>query len=144
MKLKLYNTAHGLIPLYDEDYDEKKRLVLGGTYTASIQLTRNLAFHRKYFAMLKCAWDLQSEAVQKHFRDSFDLFRKTVQIAAGISEPIYIIARREFVEQAKSINFETMSEEEFADTYRAVKEVLFNVFLRKVSESEFMYMLTNY
>lgn len=144
MNLKLHNTIYGLIPVYDEDYDEKLKLKLGETYTAKIKLTRNLAFHRKYFAMLRCAWDLQSEAVQNHFRNNFTQFRKTVQIAAGISEPVYVISRKEFVEQAKSISFESMSEEEFIDLYKSVKNVLFDVFLKNVSESDFMHMLTNY
>ena len=26
MKLQVLNTAHGLVPLYDADYDEKKKL----------------------------------------------------------------------------------------------------------------------
>ena len=29
MKLLLQNTSHGLIPLYDADYEEKKRLKIG-------------------------------------------------------------------------------------------------------------------
>ena len=37
-----------------------------------------------------------------------------------------------------------MSEEEFIDLYKSVKNVLFDVFLKNVSESDFMHMLTNY
>lgn len=144
MELKLHNTMHGLIPCYDEDYDEKKKLKIGETYIAKITLYRNKEFHRKYFAMLKCAWDLQNEAVQKHFFNSFNHFRKTVQIAAGITETVYNIHLRQFVEIPKSISFENMKEEEFKDVYEAVKNVLFETFLRNVSENDFMYMLTNY
>ena len=39
---------------------------------------------------------------------------------------------------------ESMSEEEFIDLYKSVKNVLFDVFLKNVSESDFMHMLTNY
>lgn len=144
MKLKLHNTAHGLIPAYDEDFEEKKKLQIGEDYTAEIKLTRNVRFHRKYFSMVNLAWELQSEKCQQHFHNQIDCFRKTIQIAAGIVEPVYSIERKEWIEQAKSISFESMTEEEFKDVYGAVKDVLFDFFLKHVSEADFMEMLMNY
>ena len=61
MKLLLRNTTHGLIPIYDDDFDEKKKLVIGKDYMAEIKLARNLMFHRKYFGMLDTAWYLLTE-----------------------------------------------------------------------------------
>ncbi|GHT56798.1 hypothetical protein AGMMS49982_23820 [Bacteroidia bacterium] len=58
------NTAHGLIPCYDADYDEKKELKIGETFKAKITLARNYEFHKKYFALINCAWEYQNEAVQ--------------------------------------------------------------------------------
>lgn len=52
MKLYLLNTREGLKPMYDEDYDEKKKLKIGEVYEAEIRQPRNLRFHRKYFALL--------------------------------------------------------------------------------------------
>jgi hypothetical protein len=57
MKLFLQNTTHGLIPCYDADYDEKKKLKAGKVYKVEIKLARNYDFHKKYFALINCAWE---------------------------------------------------------------------------------------
>lgn len=36
MKIRLLNTARGLIPCYDDDFDEKKKLKIGEEYVAEI------------------------------------------------------------------------------------------------------------
>lgn len=40
----MLNTASGLRPCYDSDYDEKKKLKLGKIYKAKITLARNYDF----------------------------------------------------------------------------------------------------
>ena len=53
MKLLLKNTASGLVPIYDDDFDEKKKLKIGQVYEVSIKLVRNYEFHKKYFALIR-------------------------------------------------------------------------------------------
>lgn len=138
MKLSLLNTISGLKPLYDEDYDEKKKLKVGSTYIAEIKLVRNPDFHRKYFALLICAWEFQSEAVrEKYFKENIDSFRKTIQISAGYSETVYSVEKKEFIEIPKSISFEKMDEAEFQELYERVKDVLYKTFLKNISQEEF-------
>lgn len=145
MKIKVQNTIHGLIPLYDEDYDEKKKLKLGATYEVSVKLTRNLQFHRKYFKLLTLAWEFQNEVTtEEFFQNSFEKFRKTVEIAAGICDTIYSIERREFIDIPKSISFDQMDEAEFRNVYNRVKDVLYKVFLRRISIEEFEKQLINF
>jgi hypothetical protein len=144
MELLLQNTTHGLLPMYDSDYDEKKKLKIGETYRAKIRLARNLDFHRKYFALINCAWEYQSEKRQAHFKNSTELFRKSVQIAAGHCEPVYSIKRKEWIEESKSISFENMDEAEFADLYSKVKDVLFDIFLTHITQDEFERNLINF
>lgn len=55
MKLLLLNTAQGLKPCYDEDFEERKKLKIGQEYMADVKVPRNLEFHKKYFALIKCA-----------------------------------------------------------------------------------------
>lgn len=143
MKLNLQNTARGLIPMYDDDYDEKKRLKIGEVYRVEIKLYRNYQFHRKYFALLNCAWEYLTEK-QQQFIKSKDGFRKTLQIEAGWYNPTYSIKRKEFIEESKSIAFDEMDEAEFETLYNAVKDVLFATFLRDISEDEFMRNLANF
>lgn len=140
----LYNTPLGLKPLYDEDYDEKKKLKVGETYEATIKKARNVRFHRKYFSLIHTAWAYQNERVTAHFHENPDGFRKTVEIAAGWYEPCYSIERREWVEIPKSIAFDKMDEAEFEELYERVKDVLFKYFLKHVTPEEFMGNLIDY
>lgn len=143
-KIKLLNTVSGLRPLYDEDYDEKRKLKIGEIYEATIRVPRNIDFHRKYFALINCAWEYQNEKVVEHFHHNVDGFRKTVEIAAGWFEPVYLINKKEWSQAPKSIAFDKMDEVEFRELYDQVKRVLFQIFLRHIDEEEFMKNLINF
>lgn len=144
MKLKLLNTTSGLKPMYDEDYDEKKKLKIGEVYEATIKRPRNLQFHRKYFSLINCAWEYQNEKVVAHFNHRVEAFRKTVEIAAGWFELVYLIDKREWSQAPKSVTFDKMDELEFRELYDNVKRVLFQTFLRNISEEEFTKNLINF
>lgn len=144
MELYLTNTVGGLIPMYDADFDEKRRLKIGQVYKADVKLARNLQFHRKYFALVNCAWEYLDEATRAFYGESKDGFRKTLEIAAGWYEPVYDLRRKEFVHAPKSISFSTMRPEQFDVLYSRVKDVLFASFLRGVNAEEFEKNLMNF
>lgn len=144
MDIHLLCTAHGLVPCTDEDYEKKRRLKPGRVYKTKVTLARNYEFHKKYFALINCAWEYQDERTAAFFRHSPEAFRKSVEIAAGHCEPVYNIARREWTEQARSVAFDQMDEAEFQDLYERVKDVLFSTFLRRVTPQEFMRNLSSF
>lgn len=143
MKIYLKNTASGLIPCTDDDYEAKRSLKIGEIYSAEIREERNYQFLRKYYALINCAWAFLTEK-QKTFIQSKEGFRKTLQIAAGYSDVYYSIARREWVEESKSIAFDNMAESEFSGLYEGVKLVLFSTFLKDVDERTFTKELINF
>jgi hypothetical protein len=74
-------------------------------------------------------------------------FRKDLELCAGSYERVYSIERDEWIEQHKSISFDKMSEEEFSELYERVKDVLFKVHLKNLSEydkKEFTNNLNNF
>lgn len=144
MDLLLLNTSQGLKPMYDEDYDNKKKLKLGEVYRSRITLVRNLEFHQKYFKLINLAWEYQNERTVEFFKHNVDLFRKSVEMSAGWCDMAFSIARKEWVEIPKSIAFDKMDELEFRELYDNVKRVLFDVFLRHISEDEFNKNLINF
>ena len=144
MKLHLLNTSQGLKPCYDEDFEEKKKLKIGEVYSVDIKLARNYEFLQKYHKLISIAWEYQNEKVQAHFKDSKEKFRESVQIAAGYTETFYSIDKKEWLEKAKSISFESMKEEDFIDLYESVKDILFKIFLKDISEENFMRNLINF
>ena len=82
MEIHLLNTSHGLIPMYNEDYDEQKKLKNWQQRTKI--LPRNYQFHKKYFALIHCAWEYQNEGVQNHFHGSVEAFRKDRRGVSGL------------------------------------------------------------
>lgn len=144
MKLFCTNTSRGLIPNYDSDFDEKKKLKIGETYSVEIKKPRNIQFHRLYFALINCAWEYQNEGRQKFFKNNIEIFRKTVEIAAGHCEVVYSIKLSDWVEVPKSISFTSMDELEFKELYSRIKDVLFATFLTHISQKEFDENLVNF
>lgn len=143
MKLNLLNTPSGLKPLYDEDYEEKRKLKLGVVYSAEIRIPRNYQFHKKFFALLNTAWAYLPERTQKGFR-SVDGFRQYLTVAAGHYDTFFSPSRKEFVEIPKSISFGSMSEEEFEELYENVYRVIFSIIGKYVNEEEFKTNLANF
>lgn len=137
------NTAQGLKPLYDEDYDEKKRLKIGQIYKAKVSVPRNIQFHRKYFAMISCAWDLLTER-QREFFGNKECFRKTVQIAAGYCDKVFNLKLKAWTDIPKSIAFDKMSGDDFEELYKGVRDTLFTVFLKHMTIEQFEEILINY
>lgn len=143
MRLFLLNTAQGLRPIYDEDYDERKKLKIGQVYRADVVVPRNTAFHRKYFSLINCSWDLLTER-QREFFGNKESFRKTVQTAAGYCDKVFNLKLREWVDVPKSISYDKMRGDEFEDLYNGVRHVLIDTFLRHITLEQFEETLINY
>lgn len=144
MELLMLNTPTGLKPMYDEDYDEKKKLKMGEVYKVSVKKARNYQFHKRYFSLINTAWEYQNEKRQEFFHNSVECFRKTVEISAGHCDTIYSLKRKEWVDVPKSIAFDKMDEFEFMNLYDRVRDVLFSTFLTHISQREFDNELQSY
>lgn len=137
MKINVICTASGLVPLYDSDYEEKRKLRNGTEYEVTVKERRNPKFHRLYFSLIHCAWEYLDERQRVFFKEDVDAFRKTVEVAAGHFEPCYSIARREWLEVPKSVAFDKLGEGDFHELYERVKDVIYNVFIPQVNKAEF-------
>ena len=143
MKLLVVSTPRGLVPLGDDDYEEKKKLKLGQTYSVEVKVARNVDFHRKYFALISYAWEFLNEQETERFRTK-ENFRKYVEVAAGHCDVIFHPRLQEYVEIPKSISFGKMDNAEFSDLYRRVKDVIFSIIGNRVSEQEFERLLLDF
>jgi hypothetical protein len=144
MDIVLIKTAQGMKPAYDEDYEKYSKLKIGEAYKTKVTKMRNYEFHKKYFALINCAWEFQNEKRQTFFMESVDKFRKAVEMSAGHCDTEYSIARKEWVDVPKSIAFDKMDGFEFDELYGRVKDVLFMIFLNHVSAEDFEKHLINF
>ena len=143
MKLLVVNTPRGLVPLGDDDYEEKRKLKLGETYSVEVKVVRNVDFHRKYFALIAYAWEFLNEQETERFKDK-ENFRKYIEIAAGHCDVIFHPRLQEFVEIPKSIAFAKMDNTAFSDLYGRVKDVIFSIIGDRVTQEEFERLLIDF
>ena len=143
MKLLVVNTPRGLVPLGDDDYEEKKKLKLGQTYSVEVKVARNVDFHRKYFALISYAWEFFNEQETERFRTK-ENFRKYVEVAAGHCDVIFHPRLQEYVEIPKSISFGKMDNAEFSDLYQRVKDVIFSIIGDRVTQDQFERLLLDF
>ena len=145
MKIRVICTPLGLQPLYEEDYDSKKKLKVGECYTAEIRLIRNLQFHRKAFSLLNTAWQLLPEKTQNGFR-SIEAFRDSITVAAGFVDVFYDLRRKAYIERPKSWSFDSMDNAEFEEMYNRLKDVIWWILSTRVNITQelFEQYLANY
>src|SRR4051812_48782179 len=67
----------GLVPMYDTDLENKKKLKVGSEYLVSVKMPRNIRFHRKIFALYNLVFQNQET-----YRFLDDL-RRDITIEAG-------------------------------------------------------------
>lgn len=137
MKLNLVVTSEGFRPAADEDYELKKKLKRGSVVRCTVVEFRNYGLHRKYFALINCAWEYLTEQQREFFYDNVESFRKTVEVSAGHCEPVYNRTSNEWYDMPKSISFDSMSESEFEILYERVRDVLYQMFIPSVNKQEF-------
>lgn len=138
--LYLRKTMGGLVPDTDEDFEASKRFKLGQVVKAEITNPRNLAFFRKWFALVKVGfnlWDetgIRAEWKGEEIRPDFDRFRKDVTILAGFGRPV-VNLKGEIRYEADSISFGKMDEDAFEKLYNATLTTIVQKVMRgKVSE----------
>lgn len=127
MKGHFVKIGDGLLMSADEDtraFLEKFRI--GGGVAAEITKARNIKFHRKFFALLRLAYDAWNagDAVK-----NFDRFRQDIVILAGYYDVVADIGGG-VTPVAKSISFASMEEAEFEKVYKAVLDVVWEKILR--------------
>lgn len=131
--------------MYDEDYEEKRKLKNGECYEGEFRLVRNPRLHKKAFSLLNTAWALLPEKTQNGFR-SIDAFRSTITVAAGFVEVYFDLKEQKYCERPKSWAFDSMDEAEFEDLYERMKDVIWSILSRKkvLTYEKFEQYLSNY
>ena len=104
------------MPLYDSDLKEKYKLKLGEDYECVIKKTRNLQFHKKFFALINLGCDNSPK--------DWDIngYRAWVTMKAGWVD-VYTTDKGKMA-LPRSIAFDKMDESEFAELYKATIQVI--------------------
>jgi hypothetical protein len=134
--LHLLRTQSGaFIPATEEDADLAKRFKVGSVSRVELKLMRNSAHHRKFFALVKIAFDMWTETLPEQtwrgmpVQPNIDHFRRDLIIAAGFHDVVWSTKKdtegnQQFRVIPKSIAFANMSQPEFEQLYSAVIDVV--------------------
>lgn len=121
MEIWVKNTFRGLIPMYDTDLDNKKKLKIDQEYLVTVKMPRNIKFHRKMFALYNLVFQNQEQ-----YRFLEDL-RKDITIEAGFYRERTDI-NGEVRKEAESISFANMDEDVFSELYNRSLDVIVKYF----------------
>lgn len=124
-----------LVPV---DENAKKLLAgvaFGDGFSVEAKKTRNIKFHRLFFAMLNFAFEMWDPPAEREFRGqpiqkNFERFREDVLILAGHYEAVYSVDGSLKL-QAKSIAFANCDELEFRGVYSTVLDVVWDRVFRQ-------------
>jgi hypothetical protein len=129
MELLLIKSQQVLVPGRDEDAEWLVKKKQGATILGEFHEMRNGAFFRKWWSLVKYAFDIWSETCEpleykgQPVIPNFDRFRKDVTILAGFRIPVWNI-RGDLRVEAESLKWSKMSEERFAALYAATLQAL--------------------
>ena len=116
MRFFCQNTATGLVPLYDSDYEEKRKLKIGEVYFCEITKPRNYEFHKKFFALITLGFD------NTDLQMPFEAYRAYITMKAGYADVFETPGGK--MALPKSISFSNMDEDEFNKLYHSVIQVI--------------------
>ena len=122
-------TDAGLVPMYDSDLDEKKRLKKGEEVLCVIRRPRNYKFHKKFFALLRLTLDNLPERLERNLgiTDEEDLL-DSLKLDLGLARTVEIGGRRYI--RTESISFGKMDETEFEKFYGRCTDIILKKYLR--------------
>lgn len=100
-----------------------------GDYMVEIKKSRNLDFHKKYFAMLNLVFKNQDK-----YSDIDDL-RHAIMIETGYFKKYYTL-QGDLIREPDSIAFHKMDQTEFEVLYQKTIDVVFKYLIRGTKEDE--------
>lgn len=129
MKIYCQVTSTGLVPMYDSDLEEKKKLKIGTAVLLNITRPRNYEFHKKFMALVRLTFDNLPE----HLHDAMGIYNEDDMLTAlkfdlGLCT-IIRIGNRDFIKEG-SISFAAMDETEFEQFYKRSIDIILHRYLR--------------
>ena len=117
-----------LIPASEDDSEALRRFKVGAVISVEVKQVRNYEFHKKWFALVKFAFEQWSERPSATYKGqpvqpNLDTFRRDLTILAGYSRVVVHVDGSVRVE-AESISFGRMNQETFEKLYSATINII--------------------
>ena len=142
MRVNLKKMDSVLIPDDEDTAEWVNKMSYGQVISADFKKPRNYGFHKKYFALIKFAYEnwQPSEKTMPKWEGvvptkSFDRFRKDLIILTGRSYAVWRLDGS-FRIEADSISFARMTEEEFNKLYKDTVDKILEKILTNYSRQD--------
>lgn len=136
-------TEQGLVPMYDSDLEEKRRLKIGDTVLCKISRPRNYEFHKKFFALVRLTYENLPERLHYMLNiwSEEDLLT-CLKLDLGLATTVYH-GGKEFIKTG-SISFAAMDNSEFENFYQRTIDVILNKYLRGTDKQALLEEIVNF
>lgn len=143
MKIYCQVTAQGLVPMYDSDYEEKKRLREGDRVLCEITRPRNYEFHKKFFALVRLTFQNLPERLNLMFHiHSEEEMLTCLKLDLGYAKTVYHGNRCVVIPQ--SISFSSMDQDTFEVFYQRSIDVILEKYLTGSTRKEIIDEVENF
>jgi len=148
MEAVLIKTLKGFIPGEPKTEEWFNKLKIGAAVHGKFRKYRNLAFHRKYFALLNIAYENWTPgSIDSKYgvpEKNFDRFRADLIILSGYYDTTIRLDGSVRIEP-RSVSFAKMDNEEFEKLYNRTIDVLIkHVYNSKMSKEEIEKLVEQY
>jgi len=112
-----------------DNFKKSLKLIEGDNIQIEVWKERNINFHKKYFALIKCTIHHMPEAISYEFRN-IDNLRKYVTILTGRFDLIPSL-KGDPIPEAHSISFKSMDNEAFESLYSDSLYIILKHFFKR-------------
>lgn len=133
----------GLVPMYDSDYDDKRRLKIGDTVLCRISKPRNYEFHKKFFALVRLTFENLPERLHMMLNiHSEEDMLTCLKLDLGLAAVVYHGGRQ--IVRPGSISFAAMDNTEFERFYQRCVDIILHTYLRGTDRQELLDEIANF
>lgn len=137
-------TPHGLVPLYDSDYDLKKRLRVGSVVKCKVSNPRNYEHHKKFFALVRLTFDNLPSNLAEYFKvhNEEDMLRRFKRDLGYFKTSLNERGEKEI--EYQSISFSAMEQHEFERFYNQCIDLVLYKYLKGIDKEDLITEIENF
>lgn len=130
-------TDGGLIPMYDSDLEERKKLKRGDRVLCRITKPRNYEFHKKFFALVRLTYENLPEHLHSmlRIRSEKDMLT-SIKLELGYADRLWYSGKQ--IAVPKSISFAAMDQAEFERFFARAVDLVLTLYLRGTDRKELL------
>lgn len=130
-------TDGGLVPMYDSDLEERKKLKRGDRVLCRITKPRNYEFHKKFFALVRLTYENLPEHLHSMLRiRSEEDMLTSIKLELGYADRLWYSGKQ--IAVPKSISFAAMDQAEFERFFARAVDLVLTLYLRGTDRKELL------